>query len=178
MNEPTQSRSLDGAVAPERDISCSCKLPLLDGNVESATRSFKIDVELANIGKYQKAAQQDHPDHETVICTAWALLLRCYTGQDQVCFQIRRKDDRSSPEDGHLASEQDIFMLNFESQVALGTYLEQARETMNSQGSCITSSPLCNTVLWLGGDSSPDHDDTNTHMHDTKSSDPPDVSAC
>lgn len=49
-----------------------CKLPLLDG---SGTDIVSVDVKCGDID-------------EKTLTTAWGLVLRCYTGQDDVAFQL------------------------------------------------------------------------------------------
>ena len=68
----------------------SCKLPLLDGVRTTESRhkiaAFELEVS-ANFHDYGKG---DVATLNSLLCTAWGLLLRCFTGQDSVAFQFRQ----------------------------------------------------------------------------------------
>ncbi|KAL8654006.1 MAG: hypothetical protein Q9210_001767, partial [Variospora velana] len=68
----------------------SCKLPLLDGDAEASPEVITVDTASGSIGELQRLCSNDRSSFESYLYTAWALLLRCYTGQDHVCFRIRR----------------------------------------------------------------------------------------
>ncbi|KAL8924366.1 MAG: hypothetical protein Q9208_004148 [Pyrenodesmia sp. 3 TL-2023] len=66
----------------------SCILPLLDGDAEASPRVIAVDSVSGDVGDLQKLYENSKERFDSYICTAWALLLRCYTGLDVVCFQL------------------------------------------------------------------------------------------
>lgn len=63
----------------------SCKLPLLDGETSGSSKIIRTNVELDK-KILLDVCRRDSLLFHSIICTAWALVLRCYTGQDQVTF--------------------------------------------------------------------------------------------
>lgn len=103
--------------------SC-CRLPLLDG--ESKTTSQLIAVELTS-GKLEtlhQLYQQDRAVAADLLYTAWALVLRCYTGQDEILFHIGHTIgiDLEQPAAGH----QSLFQLVFKGNELLTACLARA----------------------------------------------------
>ena len=64
-----------------------CKLPLLDGEISASVEIITTEVPLKNAGNLLDVCRNDRIQFSGTVCTAWALLLRCYTGQDQVTFE-------------------------------------------------------------------------------------------
>lgn len=97
--------------------SISCKLPLLDGDAKASPRVIAVDSVSADVGKLQKLYKNDKPTFDAHVCAAWALLLRCYTGQDDVCFRFQ-----------HNASDADppLLHLDFQEDEPLSTIVERA----------------------------------------------------
>ncbi|KAI4192889.1 MAG: hypothetical protein LQ346_004104 [Caloplaca aetnensis] len=68
--------------------SISCILPLLDGDAEASPRVIAVDSVSGDVGDLQKLYREDKAIFDSYVCTAWALLLRCYTGLDLVRFEF------------------------------------------------------------------------------------------
>ncbi|KAL8903678.1 MAG: hypothetical protein Q9207_003769 [Kuettlingeria erythrocarpa] len=68
--------------------SVSCILPLLDGDAEASPRVIAVDSVSGDVGDLQKLYREDKGIFDSYVCTAWALLLRCYTGLDLVRFEF------------------------------------------------------------------------------------------
>lgn len=68
--------------------SMSCILPLLDGDAEASPRVIAVDSVSGDVGDLQKLYKNNKDRFDSYVCTAWAILLRCYTGLDLVCFQL------------------------------------------------------------------------------------------
>lgn len=72
----------------------SCKLPLLDGDAGASPQVIAVDVVSGDPGNLRRLYKHDEPISNSYLCTAWALLLRCYTGQDHVCFHFQGIDNK------------------------------------------------------------------------------------
>ena len=67
----------------------SCTLPLLDGEDISSPHHISTEIELEVGEKFRGFDKSNGSPFNDVLCTAWGLLLRCYTGQDDVSFHFR-----------------------------------------------------------------------------------------
>ena len=67
----------------------SCILPLLDGEDISSPRLISTEIELEVGEKFRAVGKSNGSPSNDMLCTAWGLLLRCYTGQDDVSFHFR-----------------------------------------------------------------------------------------
>ena len=67
----------------------SCTLPLLDGEDISSPYLISTEIELEGGEKFRGFDKSDGSPFKDMLCTAWGLLLRCYTGQDDVSFHFR-----------------------------------------------------------------------------------------
>ena len=76
--------------------SMSCKLPLLDGKSGASDEVLSALVEVHEAERVVRLCQQTGREISGIISAAWALLLRCYTGQSQVAFQFANSDDSSN----------------------------------------------------------------------------------
>lgn len=68
----------------------SCKLPLLDGGDTARSQLIMTELELENVERLHDIGKRDPASFNALLCTAWGLLLRCYTGQDDVSFHHRQ----------------------------------------------------------------------------------------
>lgn len=75
--------------------SMSCKLPLLDGKSGASDEVLSALVEVHEAARVVRMCQQTRREMSGIVSAAWALLLRCYTGQFQVAFQFASSDDSS-----------------------------------------------------------------------------------
>ena len=89
-----QNSSCTAVVASEAE---PCKLPLLDGEPNGTPETITTEVELLNASRIHEVCRQDRPLLYGMICTAWALLLRCYTGQDHVTFEYQHSMKPKAP---------------------------------------------------------------------------------
>lgn len=65
-----------------------CKLPLLDGEGKATPGQIVAEVNRDVSNGLRGLLVEDEKRLRALICAAWGLLLRCYTGQDEVCFDI------------------------------------------------------------------------------------------
>ena len=141
----------------------ACKLPLLDGGAEPTAAPLTVEVTPGCMKELQEIAPSDIRRLQGMICAAWGLLLRCYTGQDAVCFYLRRnlsaasnqtpsvqQDTRSSLEMSFAENE---LLLNQVSRVQHDiTNLEQLSEPArdsDSNASSQLSLDHMNTMIWF-----------------------------
>ena len=98
-----------------------CKLPLLDGESNGATETVTTEVQLHNAGRIQEVCREDRTLVDGMICTAWALLLRCYTGQDHVTFEYRDSMKPTAP----------LVRVIFDEEETLMNYAEKAKDAIS-----------------------------------------------
>ena len=67
-----------------------CKLPFLDGKPGPTARPITVEVNPESAGELLENITSDTSHLKGTICAAWGLLLRCYTGQNDVCFYFRQ----------------------------------------------------------------------------------------
>lgn len=107
----------------------SCKLPLLDEEETTKSRLMTAEVELESAERFLNIARGDVVTFKDMLCTAWGLLLRCYTGQDNVSFYFRQGhvDDPVSnsavPRDSHST-----FRMSFHEQESLSLCVARAKD--------------------------------------------------
>ena len=63
-----------------------CHFPRYGSGTNDQEEVLAVDVKLEQLVKLQNLAAAGAGELESVLQTAWALLLRCYTGIDEVCF--------------------------------------------------------------------------------------------
>ena len=87
----------------------SCTLPLLDGEDISSPHLISTGIELEVGERFRGLDKSNGLPFNDMLCTAWGLLLRCYTGQDDVSFHFRNGNikkpisDPATPSD-HLSA--------------------------------------------------------------------------
>jgi hypothetical protein len=63
-----------------------CQFPRLRTSVDGPNRPMSFRVNPENLQKLQQLSVSDEAALPTLLRVAWGLLLRCYTGLDEVCF--------------------------------------------------------------------------------------------
>ena len=140
-----------------------CKLPLLDGGETADSRLLTTETELENVGRFQSLGNRDTASFNDLLCTAWGLLLRCFTGQDEISFHFRRNviDDgvsnRAVPQ-----TFQSMFRMEFDEHDSLATCYAKAKDgyagkerRQTSLVSTVPDSPSLsatgqqNTYIWI-----------------------------
>lgn len=152
-----QEQEASNRAAMSRTEAVTCKLPLLDGERDLKSRIIAAEVELQHAGTlHELCAQGGDKSHlNDILCTAWGLLLRCYTGQDDIVFQFRQTNS-----DGERSSG---VRMAFHEQESLSTHIERARQdnteplelrrphppTASSNAHSTPGSSDSNTTLWV-----------------------------
>lgn len=107
----------------------SCKLPLLDGEDTSEPRLMVTELEFDNSEILQNFSKGDVVSFNDLLYTAWALLLRCYTGQDNVSFYLRQSNvDHLVPKSAVPRDHQPTFRMAFHDQESLSTCVARAKD--------------------------------------------------
>ena len=105
----------------------SCKLPILDGDAKAATRTIVVEIGLNQGERLCELPEKADGSFEAAICTAWALLLRCYTGQDQVCFELTGDvKDECTPQSKGSDKDHSVFNMGFQEGDVLSTCIRRA----------------------------------------------------
>ncbi|KAL8732958.1 MAG: hypothetical protein Q9166_002356 [cf. Caloplaca sp. 2 TL-2023] len=83
-----------------------CKLPLLDGDSKTPSQVIAVELESGDLEPLYELHKRDRSAAVDSLCAAWALLLRCYTGLDQVSFHVQNGAN-PSPCQSHTVQEQE-----------------------------------------------------------------------
>ena len=117
-----------------------CHFPRYGGGVDGEKRALAVDVKLTELSRLRELATGETGDLESVLHTAWALVLHCYTGLDDVCFgycEIRRdapSDGSSKTQDGFFSMP--IMRLSFEESAQLAELVGLAKEAYSHGIQC------------------------------------------
>ena len=132
----------------------ACKLPLLDGETSGPVEIITTEARLENVGNILDACRRDKILFSSTACTAWALLLRCYTGQDRVTFEYTTNDANARAS---------LLQMSFGEDEILSKYTESARDAITgieqkrlaatklsaASVNHETASPLVNTAVCI-----------------------------
>ena len=100
---------------------------MLDGNAKMVTGHIVTEVEFEQADRLYEVAKEASGSLGGVFCIAWALLLRCYTGQDQVCFELMGDfiNERAAQSEG-FKNDPLIFNMAFQEEDVLSTCIRRA----------------------------------------------------
>ncbi len=148
----------------------SCKLPLLDGEDAAENRIIMTELELEDTTIFQNFDKGDVASFHDLLCTAWALLLRCYTGQDNVSFHLRQ----SSADDvvSTLAVPRirgSCFRMSFDERDSLSACFSKAKDGYGSNER--TGPSAVSTVSESGSSFAADYQNTYVWIQDVNSND-------
>ena len=106
-----------------------CKLPLLDGEKTTDSRLLTTETEFEYAERFQSLGNRDTASFNNLLCTAWGLLLRCFTGQDEISFHFRQNvtdDGLSNPAVSRTF--QSMFQVEFDEHDSLATCYAKAKD--------------------------------------------------
>ena len=106
-----------------------CKLPLLDGEKTTDSRLLTTETEFEYAERFQSLGNRDTASFDNLLCTAWGLLLRCFTGQDEISFHFRQSvidDGLSNPAVSRAF--QSMFQVEFDEHDSLATCYAKAKD--------------------------------------------------
>ncbi len=143
----------------------SCKLPLLDGEDAAENCLIMTELELEDTAIFQNFGKGEVASFDDLLCTAWALLLRCYTGQDNVSFHLRQSsvDDVAST----LAVpriRESSFRMSFEEHDSLSACISKAKDGYGSNERA--EPPIVSTVSESGSSFTADYQNTYVWIQD------------
>ncbi|KAL8819210.1 MAG: hypothetical protein Q9223_002309 [Gallowayella weberi] len=132
-----------------------CHLPLLDGDASATHQIVAVDLESGDLETLLELYKRDKTAADSRLCTAWALLLRCYTGQDEVCFYVRRTADEGPGQQStahassyHYAFHEDLPLSAARAETCQS--LDEPDLALPTTGMGLkTERPRANTTLWV-----------------------------
>lgn len=153
-----------------RTETTSCKLPLLDGEDTTEVRLVETKLELENLDCLQDFGAKDGTTFNDLLCTAWGLLLRCYTGQDNISFHFRQitADDLVPTPVVHLKSPS-AFRMIFDEHEILSTCFARAKDGYAGTESVVS------TVSDLSSSSAAGSQNTHVLVRDSACKVPQDI---
>ena len=109
-----------------------CRFPHFDGEIDGPKRPLSTNVEVRHKQELQRLAAKDAETLPSILRTAWALVLRCYTGLEDVCFGYRETGTDSAVEIAQKLVERSegmsIVRMNFEEAIVLVKLLDEAKD--------------------------------------------------
>lgn len=97
----------------------ACKIPLLDAEISGSSHITRMEVSLEKAEAFIDICRRDRRLLHGITCTAWALLLRCYIGQDRVTFEYSFGNTTAS-----------LLRISFDEDETLSRYTENARDVI------------------------------------------------
>ncbi len=110
----------------------ACHFPTFGSEIESAKRRLSTKVPLLHATDIEKLATDSGLTLPSLLRAAWGLVLRCYTGKDDVCFGYL-ETGRNNPVDGaHKTAENyagmAIVRMLFDEAISLNEIVEKSQE--------------------------------------------------
>ena len=96
-----------------------CKLPLLDGKAATDGHAISAQVELPQAGRILQFCRRDKHALSGLLCTAWGLLLRCFTGQERVFFWFQSS-----------SSDNKLLRMTIEDEELLSAYVQSVEDAL------------------------------------------------
>ncbi|KAI9691602.1 MAG: hypothetical protein M1822_007673 [Bathelium mastoideum] len=127
----TQEKILAGEASP-------CHFPHYGYGVDDRKEVSVVDVKLAQLMRLRDLAKASEGDFESTLQTAWALLLRCYTGLDEVCFGYREISREASNDECAGEAEDELLTMlpvrmGFESAARLSESVGTAKKSYSQE---------------------------------------------
>ena len=106
-----------------------CKLPLLDGDKTTDSRLLTTETTFEVDERFQSLGNRDTASFNQLLCTAWGLLLRCFTGQDEVSFYFQDNVISDAVSNSSLSQMfQSVFQIEFDEHDSLATCYAKAKD--------------------------------------------------
>lgn len=144
----------------------SCRLPLLDGETGTESQHKIIAFELEDTTILHDHGKGDVASLNGLLCTAWGLLLRCFTGQDSVAFQFRQSIiDNVNLTSGVPRIQQSGFQIAFQEHEPLSMCLAKAKDAY--AGTEWGRASSVSEMSELRSSTAATHQNTYVHVQDT-----------
>ena len=153
----------------------TCKLPLLDGEDTNTARLTVVESDLQSLERPSRFGTGDEASLNELLCTAWGLVLRCYTGQETVSFQFRQSicdDVISNPTVSRI--HQSTYRVLFDEEESLSSCFAKAKDgfvdlgnergnpslsSAASDSASLSTAEYMNTSVWIQGKNCKDTQD-------------------
>ena len=129
----------------------SCRIPLLDGETHMPPGLIESEVDISESARLQSIWYLEEPVFERLLCTSWGLLLRCYTGQDEVCFRYRGRKSETLVERPAKREHAPTLKVYFEEMQTLSSYTENKTEEIGTYMAPELSLESSNTIVQIDG---------------------------
>ena len=103
-NSSTLERAASSYWAKYLADAKSCQFPRSGIDLEGKQQVSSINVELEQLQRLQTLATDDETKLVGVLHAAWALVLHCYTGSEDVCFGHQETKHTTRPDGGRIAN--------------------------------------------------------------------------
>ena len=140
-----------------------CHFPRLDGDVVSKRRVLSVNVDVTEFYAVQCLGSKEASN---VLRTAWALVLRCYTGLGDVCFGY--KDTSEETVFGKQSvSDMPVMRLKLDKEATLAQLTERARKNILGQHLCGPEQESNDLVREVGFDQAQFNTSIIFHNHES-----------
>ena len=121
-----------------------CQFPRLGASINGPRRPMSLRVNLEHVQRLQKLSASDEAALPSLLRVAWGLLLRCYTGLDDVCFGYQETGTGTAsnerPRSFALANGMPAARITVDDMVSVADTLERVK------GEYISSLPYLNSA--------------------------------
>ena len=115
-----------------------CKVPLVDGENDTPYRLLTAEIEPENGADFEVLTSGDRRWLENLLCAAWGLLLRCYTGQESVSFEVRDSGERGLGADEATWESPGTVTIEADEAETLSIYIEKAKAALEERAQSIS----------------------------------------
>jgi hypothetical protein len=123
----------------------SCQFPRLGASIHRPRRPMSLRVNLEHVQGLQKLSASDEAALPSLLRVAWGLLLRCYTGLDDVCFGYQETGTGAAsnerPRSSALANGMPAARVTVDDMVSVAKTLERVKGEYISGLPYLTSAP-------------------------------------
>lgn len=105
-----------------------CQFPRLDGKSQQRTkRPMTVRVNLQESQKVQGLVGSEEPTLQATLRAAWALLLRCYTDSEDVCFGYQETGSGAVEQAGAALSDMSVARIKIQNDMTLKEFMDTVK---------------------------------------------------
>ena len=136
-------------MSPIRSVSRSCNFPPSGRPTVGPTRPLSVRVDLQQVRELQKPFQNEIGNDllRSYLQVSWAVLLRCYTGLNEVCFGFEEVGGSSHDAANH--GQHSVISLELDGEMSIEQLLTQAQSQDTSTESSTPSTHDFNTSILI-----------------------------
>ena len=105
-----------------------CHFPRLDVEIAAQDELRSVPVELKQLRKLKSLSAQDAETLPSMLRAAWALVLRCYTGTDNVSFGFLERSEVAARKGIEATENTSVARLNFQETSSLLDVIQRSRK--------------------------------------------------